>query len=315
MIRVSVIVPAFQAEASIGRAVRSALDQTLRDLEVIVVDDGSTDGTADAARQAAANDERFRLIVQPHNAGVSAARNAALDIARGTWIALLDADDAFAAERLERMVPAAEEAGADLYADHVLLEGEGRRTEPLFAVPQRFLRTGMDAARFVALDSPTRPLGFMKPLMRRTFIEAHMLRYPAGIGIGEDFHLYVQCLMRGARLVWSAGADYVATARSGSLSRSGSERAFASFVNSTRILHDEAIALGQRRTARALARRSHDVRSYGTYDRLSDALHRHRLFEAIRIFGVLSLQSYTWRRLGGAVGRRLAPQWSKLLWR
>jgi glycosyltransferase involved in cell wall biosynthesis len=95
--RVSVIIPVYDGERFILGAVRSALRQTYRDLEVIVVDDGSTDATA--ARLAGAADPRVTVLHQP-NQGLSAARNTALAQASGQYIALLDADDRWFPEKL-----------------------------------------------------------------------------------------------------------------------------------------------------------------------------------------------------------------------
>ena len=83
MLTVSVVLPAYEAADFVGNAVRSVLSQTLTDLEVLLVDDGSSDGTAQAAQAAAGGDGELRVIQQPRNAGVSAARNVALRVARG----------------------------------------------------------------------------------------------------------------------------------------------------------------------------------------------------------------------------------------
>lgn len=107
---VSVIVPAFNAEAFVGRTLASLRAQTFRDFEVVVVDDGSTDGTAAIVETVARADPRFRLIRQP-NAGVAAARNRALAEARGRYLANLDADDLWRPQFLERTVEALERAG------------------------------------------------------------------------------------------------------------------------------------------------------------------------------------------------------------
>ncbi len=88
---VSIIIPAFNAEAFIRDTIRSVLQQSITDLEVIVVDDGSTDGTASVVRSMP--DPRIRLISQA-NTGVSGARNRGIDAARGAYIGFLDADDA-----------------------------------------------------------------------------------------------------------------------------------------------------------------------------------------------------------------------------
>jgi glycosyltransferase involved in cell wall biosynthesis len=100
---VSVIVPCYNAEKFVVEAVRSVLSQTLRELEVIVIDDGSTD--ASAARVQEIRDDRLHLIRQP-NSGVSAARNLGIREAEGPLIAFLDADDLFLPENLARKVEA-----------------------------------------------------------------------------------------------------------------------------------------------------------------------------------------------------------------
>ncbi|MFW2456938.1 glycosyltransferase family 2 protein [Methyloversatilis discipulorum] len=88
-IKVSVVIPAFNAAWCVKRAIDSVLAQAFRNFELIVVDDGSTDGTADTVR---AYGESVRLISQA-NGGLSAARNSGIDAAQGEWVAFLDADD------------------------------------------------------------------------------------------------------------------------------------------------------------------------------------------------------------------------------
>lgn len=89
----SVIVPAWNAEATIEEALASILDEDAAPLECVVVDDGSSDGTAAVVEAMAARDPRVVLIRSPENEGVSEARNRALRAARGTWLAFVDADD------------------------------------------------------------------------------------------------------------------------------------------------------------------------------------------------------------------------------
>ena len=110
---VSVIVPAYNAEATLGRCLDSLLRQTWRNLEIIVTDDGSTDGTADVLRTYAARDARVRPVFE-RNAGVSAARNAALKVCRGDFIRFADSDDQVPLDSTERMLRRALETGADL---------------------------------------------------------------------------------------------------------------------------------------------------------------------------------------------------------
>ena len=97
---ISVIIPLWNKRAEVGAAITSVLAQTARPLEIIVVDDGSTDGSAEVAE--AFTSPLVRLIRQP-NCGVSAARNRAMAAARGEWVALLDADDEWRPDFLEKV--------------------------------------------------------------------------------------------------------------------------------------------------------------------------------------------------------------------
>lgn len=98
MAKVSVILPLYNRAASIGRAVRSVLDQRFTDFELIVVDDGSSDGSADIV--AAIHDPRLRLVRQPRNLGGNAARNRGIRESEGAILAFLDSDDYFLPDKL-----------------------------------------------------------------------------------------------------------------------------------------------------------------------------------------------------------------------
>jgi glycosyltransferase involved in cell wall biosynthesis len=125
---VSVIVPAFNAAAYIRQALNSVLAQTYREIEVIVVDDGSSDSTANIVEEFVTRDARFQLIRQ-NNAGVGAARNTAIRNARGKYIAPLDADDVWLPEKLERQVACMERSGNETglaYCNSRLIDEQGK---------------------------------------------------------------------------------------------------------------------------------------------------------------------------------------------
>ena len=94
---VSVITPAFNSSAYLAETIQSCLAQTHANLELLIVDDGSTDDTAEIAGQYAASDSRVRVFRIP-NSGVAAARNIAVEAARGEFLALLDSDDLWMAD-------------------------------------------------------------------------------------------------------------------------------------------------------------------------------------------------------------------------
>ena len=97
---VSVIMPAYNVEKYIGEAIQSVLNQTYKNFELIIFDDGSTDKTWEIIQSF--NDSRIIAIRHQQNKGVAEARNTALKIAKGKWVALIDSDDVWLSDRLEK---------------------------------------------------------------------------------------------------------------------------------------------------------------------------------------------------------------------
>jgi glycosyltransferase involved in cell wall biosynthesis len=205
MIQASVIIPAFNAADYIEAAILSATRQDVPGLEIIVVDDRSTDDTRERVRAMADADPRVSMVELPRNGGPSAARNAGIAAARGRWIALLDADDSFLPGRLATLIALGEEVGADLVADNLLLVDEGSGgTMPIMAPGFLPAPRAIDLPEFIARnisapDAPRTNYGFLKPLMRRDFLARHAIRYDEQVRFAEDFALYVECLRAGAR--------------------------------------------------------------------------------------------------------------------
>lgn len=102
--KVSVIMPAYNAEKYIEAAVQSVLRQTWAELELLIIDDCSRDATAALAERLAAADGRITVLRSAKNAGVSASRNRGVAAARGDWIAFLDSDDLWRADKLEKQL-------------------------------------------------------------------------------------------------------------------------------------------------------------------------------------------------------------------
>lgn len=220
MISVSVVIAAYNAELFLERALRSALNQEGVDLEVLVIDDASGDGTAEVAKQQ--NDPRIRYIRLDQNSGPAAARNRGFAEATGDWIAILDADDAFEPGRLKALTQAGADQGADFVSDNfwILSERTGDRRlflpEALDDGIERFdLATYAMANR---LFISRRGTGYLKPLFRRAFVRSHSLAYDPTLRIGEDFMLVAQGLAAGAIYVRRRSAGYIYTTREGSIS-------------------------------------------------------------------------------------------------
>lgn len=154
--RTSIIMPVYNTGKSVVKAIQSVQSQTDQDWELLVVIDASPDNAVQVIARflETSPDERVRVLEQPVNRGVSAARNRGLDEARGTWIAFLDSDDAFEPQFLESMHRASEKTRADVVlAAHKLvsLDGTERVRERVPAVTMR----GEDAARQLLLDRLT----------------------------------------------------------------------------------------------------------------------------------------------------------------
>ncbi len=211
--RVSVVMPAFDAAAFVATAIASLRAQTLTDWEAIVVDDASRDDTAAVVAAIARDDPRIRLLRQEANRGPAAARNAGLAAARGTWIALLDADDTYAPDRLAKLVAYGEREALDVVADNVWLKDPTRGVVVRSGLPRdgrvrdwtlrAHLTHEMPASGFV--------YGLLKPIVRRDFVERIGLRYRVEFRYGEDFLFYAELFLNGARgrILSEPGYTYV----------------------------------------------------------------------------------------------------------
>ncbi|MGJ5634666.1 glycosyltransferase family 2 protein [Nostoc sp. CALU 1950] len=220
--KVSVIIPAYNTEAYIAKSIKSALEQTLTDIEVIIVDDASSDKTVEVAKSF--TDQRLKVIVNQQNLGAAAARNRALRAAQGEWIAVLDSDDWYAPERLSKLVSRANEINADMIADDVYLIKDGE-TSPWSTLIQESGESiekilQIDIVYFVETDVYGQPglhLGLSKPLFKREFLVKHGIEYDEDIRMGQDFWLDMKCLIKGARFFIEPKPYYFYRSRPGSL--------------------------------------------------------------------------------------------------
>jgi CDP-glycerol glycerophosphotransferase len=175
--RISVVVPVFDVEEYLGACLRSIAAQTFGDLEVIMVDDGSTDGSPEIAAEFARRDSRFRLVRQP-NGGLSKARNTGIGEARGDMLAFVDSDDVLPADAYERLLGALDATGSDFATGNVhRLEGSETTQAPFLArtFERTRLRTHVTRFRPLLADRTA-----WNKLYRREFWDRHGLRFPEG---------------------------------------------------------------------------------------------------------------------------------------
>ncbi|MEQ1408905.1 glycosyltransferase family 2 protein [Neorhizobium sp. Rsf11] len=256
---VSFVIAAYNAEDTIERAIASALAQIGVTMEVIVIDDCSTDGTRERVRALA--DDRVRLIVQERNGGPAVARNAGLLVARGRWIAILDADDTVYPARLLMMLERAEAAEAQIVVDNIdVIPIEGGKPQTMFPREELTRRPLMTLADFIGSNvifRSTFNFGYMKPVYERDFLERHGLLFDETLRIGEDYLLLASALASGGECAIMPDVGYVYHLRQGSISRVleqhhldamlASDRAFLS-----RYTLDEKAMAAQRRRTRSL---------------------------------------------------------------
>lgn len=205
-IQVSVVIPAYNAAGSILETLNSVLMQTEQRFEIIVADDFSTDNTAELVAGVAAADTRVRLLRLPANDGPGSARNSAVDAARGVWIALLDADDTYHPQRLERLFDLASRTGADMVSDNITMitlatPGTARTMFSTDRLPGELRLT---SAEFYRQNTRTNDgvrdsFGFMQPMIRTDFLRSSGARYLPGSRFGEDFYFYALCLAAHAK--------------------------------------------------------------------------------------------------------------------
>jgi succinoglycan biosynthesis protein ExoO len=201
----------FNNEATIGEAVASAQSQSLSDIEILVIDDGSSDRSLEMVTQLAREDARIRLIALPKNQGVSHARNRGISEAKGVWLAVLDADDAWLPARLEKLIKEAEAAQAEAICDNLrLLDAESLALRETTAFHDRGKTMRLDAARLFSLDLPfaRHTIGLLKPVMRKDYLARLELRYDERYSYGEDFLLLSEMVLGGGLVLIAPEAWY-----------------------------------------------------------------------------------------------------------
>ncbi len=218
---VTVTIPVFNSASTLERCIRSAMRQTLRDIEILVADDCSTDDGAAIAEALAREDARIRVLRLSPNGGKPRAMNRMVAEARGTWVAVLDADDAYHPRRLEMLVAAAEAAGVEMAADNQFYidagVGQVLRTGFDPEIGQRILGTRdlvAAADTYAEFD-----YGLLKPVVRRDFLLAHGLTYYEHTRLAEDFYYLLNFFVAGGRACLIGEPLYDYTMPFGTISR------------------------------------------------------------------------------------------------
>jgi len=239
--KVSVIVPIYNVAEHVAACIDSLRAQSLQSFEVIAIDDGSTDGSAEIARMAADGDPRFRFVHQ-ENGGLSAARNTGLDMARAEFICFVDSDDRVAPTFLTRLLTTLQDTGADWVACGVMMcHPDGRE------IPHTATHSATpDGPKDQAASPPGKPGAAVRhdftdwqeivrhfpsawnKMYRRSLIGD--IRFDEGLYY-EDHPFYYRCCTRTNHLVLLSDPLYLHTqGRDGQITRDGSNRVFEQFT-------------------------------------------------------------------------------------
>ena len=216
----SVIVPVYRVEKYLRKCVDSILKQTMQDLELILVDDGSPDACPSICDEYAGADARV-IVIHQENAGVSTARNRGLEIAKGDWITFVDSDDYLALDAYEQLLTAAKQGDCDLaIMDWACVDESGQ------VRPGRERKYGdieyLTAQRVYGMqfDIPaTIRTSLVNKVFKRHVIEG--LQHDTSMRCAEDTYVLSQCLERVHKAVLIRQPYYLNLQREGSAMRGG----------------------------------------------------------------------------------------------
>lgn len=190
MSKVSVIMPLYNAEKFVGKAIESVLEQTYKDFELIIINDGSTDNSWSIVQEY--NDKRICLINNSENLGIAATRNRGIEIAKSEYIALLDDDDIAMPYRLEYEVKYLEK-----YKDIMVVGGHHREIDE---------NNNKLEKKWLVYQNPNYIKAYLmlnnavvngSAMFRKSFVDEHNIRYHNDMFGAEDYLFWVECSLKG----------------------------------------------------------------------------------------------------------------------
>lgn len=277
---ISVVVPAYNAETTIDAMISSVLRQTMADLELVICNDASTDSTA--VRVEEYTDARIRLIEHQTNQGEGATRDSAIDAARGKWLAVLDADDAWEADRLERLLSAAGDDSDVMPFDNLMVchhnaDGSLVRWRPIR--PQGAFGVADGSCRDVSLADYIRsPRLLIKPLIPRDKLLKSGIRHSKR-KFAADSEFFIRLGLTGLRFRYLAQPLYLYRSMPGSATANAGPhlmRECLEEINKLETLPDTIL--------QALRRKMADLRKQEELYMIAESLGRFDLITPMRTF-------------------------------
>ena len=282
---VSVIIANYNGATYLADAIRSAQQQTLHNIEIIIADDGSTDESVGIVSRLMAEDPRIRLLQDRQNRGPAAARNRALAAASGEWIAVMDSDDLMHPKRLSTLVEMASGDGAELAADNVLefFQDGSAPPRPLLSGHWTSGPRWVDIVDYVEgnlfyVRGPA--LGYLKPLFKASTLTG--CRYDETLTIGEDYDLVARLLHSGKKLRVYPQPWYSYRKHKASLSHRANKNALQALkAANLRLLN--LISPSDQRAIAAVNSRMRSIETALLFDNLLDSLKRRRWLSSFKI--------------------------------
>lgn len=185
---ISIIMAAYNAEKTIEQAINSVLRQTYTDFELLVVNDCSKDRTVELVKSIAAKDNRVRLISNEKNSGVSFTRKHGLEESNGSWVAILDSDDAWAPDKLGKQIELQKRTNADLlFTGSAFMDSDGQPIDWYLHAPAEVTYRQLLKQNVLSNSSA---------LVRKELYAKH---YAIGDGMHEDFAIWLSILKEGKK--------------------------------------------------------------------------------------------------------------------
>jgi len=197
---ISVIVPGYNVEKYLAQCLNSLLCQTYKNLEIIIIDDGSADGTGKIADVYAARDKRVR-VVHRKNQGLSVSRNNGIDMAKGEYVHFMDADDYVYLDYYEKMIEALADTGADMVAGDIITNDLCR----ILLFPHRVALTRLEDK--AAWTRCARHGFSVRYLFKREFLNENRIRFVPGRFL-EDIPFTLAAVKAANMIVTAPGAGY-----------------------------------------------------------------------------------------------------------
>lgn len=229
MVDVSVVICAHNGDKCLAKSVDSVLSQKGVAIELILVNDGSTDNTLEIMSELARRDSRIKLVNNPKNLGVSASRNRGMQAAVGQWLCSVDADDWISEGRLARLVEAGRSYGVSIVSDdmYFIPEGLEHRSKRLLPPKYQGVYTLTTAEDFIEKSLPKlggMSWGYMHPLVRMDFIKENNISFNEDLVVFEDWDFWMRCLLQDNRLLIVGEPLYNYLVAHKSLSKKGSDK-------------------------------------------------------------------------------------------